>query len=469
VRQATCSGGQVPANVTASLAMGEALSVLFARLRGRFGGVLYRHHIPADDGEDLVQTTLLLAVAKWNHIRDPEAWLIGTLHKRCILYWRTRWSHTEYTRPFEELDREPSVEPDQTHRERFADLGKVWHCLPPAQRKLLLLRFREGMSPREAAQAVGLAYSSVRKTTNRACERLREALGTAPPRGTPGGQRAPRRPAAAPGLAKRLRAEGGAAAAWMAAVDAFTAVKAPHLRAQHLRDLAGAGIALGLPSLAELRIEDLPCFRLTLAGKAPALRSQILYSLRSFLLWAGERGDHALQPDAVCQALRVGETFRREAAGTQASAEWRAAVAAFLAVSTVSAHTQRQYRHHLFKAGAAMEWPALAAVTESDLLAFRAALLADGRAAGTHYGQLVVVRCFLLWVREQGGMAVHREVIRAVLQSWDPRRQRPPLADGAGRAAPTPALAQLAGHAAAREAHCGEDLAGDRAPRGGPA
>src|ERR1700674_1633045 len=176
--------------------------------------------------------------------------------------------------------------------------------------------------------------------------------------------------AAGRGAGEELRAEGGAAAAWMAAVDAFTAVRAPRLRAQHLRDLAAAGGALGPPSLAELRIEDLACFRRTLADKAPATRSQILYSLRSFLLWAGERGDYALQPDAVCQALRVGETFRREAAGTQASAEWRAAVEAFLAASTVSAHTLRQYRHHLFKAGAAMKWPALAAVTESDLMAF---------------------------------------------------------------------------------------------------
>lgn len=469
MRQATCSGGQVPADVTASLAMGEALSALFARLRGRFGGVLYRHHIPADDGEDLVQTTLLLAVAKWNHIRDPEAWLIGTLHKRCILYWRARWSQIEHTRPCEEWDREPSVEPDQTRRERFADLGKVWHRLPPVQRKLLLLRFREGMSPREAARAVGLAYSSVRKTTNRACERLREALGTAPPRGTPGGHRAPRQAAVGPGLAKRLRAEGGAAAAWMAAVDAFTVLREPHLRAQHLRHLAGAGVAIGPPSLAELSIEVLACFRLNLADKAPALRSQILYSLRAFLLWLGERGDHALPSDAVCQALRVGETLRREAAGTQASAEWRAAVEAFLAASSVSAHTQRQYRHHLFKAGAAMEWPALAAVMESDLVAFRSALLADGRAAGTHYGELVVVRCFLLWVREQGGMAVHREVIRAVLQSWDPRRQGPPLPDGSGRAAPAPSLARPTGHAAAREAPFSEDAAEGRGPSGGRA
>jgi hypothetical protein len=62
----------------------------------------------------------------------------------------------------------------------------------------------------------------------------------------------------------------------------------------------------------------------------PALRAPILYSLRSFLLWAGERGDHALHPDAVREALRVGKTIRREAAGKGATAEWSAAVRAFL-------------------------------------------------------------------------------------------------------------------------------------------
>lgn len=322
MQQATCRGSQERADIEASPAMGEALPVLFARLRGRFGGVLYRHHIPVDDGEDLVQTTLLLAVAKWNDIRNPEAWLIGTLHKRCILYWRARNTHTEVTRTFEELDSEHGVEPDQARRERFADLGKVWHCLPPVQRKLLLLRFQEGMKPREAAQAVGLACSSVRKTTSRACERLRKALGAAPPR-TPFRRRPPRQPAAAPALAKGLRAEG-------------------------------------------------------------------------------------------------------------ASAEWRAAVEAFLATSPVSAHTRRQYRYHLFRAGAAAEWPALAEVSESDLLALRAAILADGRAPGTHFCEFVVVRCFLLWVGEQGWIAVDRDVIRVVLRSWDPRRQRSPRADGAG-------------------------------------
>ena len=424
---ATCSGrASVRADDRASQEIGDVLPALSARLRRRFGGVLYRYGIPADDGEDLVQTTLLLAVAKWHDIRDPERWLIGTLQKRCIIYWRAHRSQTEHTRPLEEWDRELGVEADQTRRERFADLGKVWHLLAPAHRKLLLLRFQEGLSTREAAQAVGLAYSGVRKTTNRACERLREALATAPPRETPPGQGAPRQPAAAPALANRLRAEGGAAAAWMAAVDGFTAAKAPYLRTQVSRDLAAAGVALGVPSLTELRIEQLAAFRLTLAGKAPGLRSQILCRLRSFVLWAGECGDHALAPDAVREALLVGKTIKREAAGTAATDDWRAAVEGFLTVATVTARTQRQYRCHLFHAGAVFGWRPLAELTGSDLLAFRAALLADGRSAATHAYHLVVLRCFLMRAWEQGWLTIDQDVIREVLRGWDSRREGPP-------------------------------------------
>ena len=409
----------------ASQDIGHVLPALSARLRRSFRGVLYSYGIPADDGEDLVQTTLLLAVAKWNDIRDPEAWLLGTLRKRCILYWRTRRSHMEYTRPIEEMDREYSVEPDQTRRQLFADLEKVWHHLPPTQRKLLFLRFREGMNPGEAAQEVGLAQNSVRKTTQRAIDRLREVLGMTPPQPSQSRRppRAPRLRGAA--VMKRLRAKGDAGAAWLAALEAFAAVKAPHLRAQLLRCVAAAGIALGPPRLAELNIEHLAALRLALAGRSPRLRAEIFYSLRSFLLWASERGDHALQPDAVRQALRVGKTIRGEAPGKGATAGWSAAVRAFLAAATMTAPTRQQYRYHLLTAGAALGWRPLAELTESDLLVFRAVLLADGRAAGTHLCALIALRRFLVWAWEQGWLAIDRNFIQVVLQGWDSRQEGP--------------------------------------------
>ncbi len=143
----------------------------------------------------------------------------------------------------------------------------------------------------------------------------------------------------------------------------------------------------------------------------------------------------ALQPDAVREALRVGKTIRREAAGKGATAEWSAAVDAFLAASTVTAPTRQQYRCHLFAAGTVFGWRPLVELTEYDLLAFRAALLADGRAGGTHLVALLVVRCFLVWAWEQGWIGIDREVFRVVLQGWDSRRKGPLAPAGSGRSA----------------------------------
>jgi RNA polymerase sigma factor (sigma-70 family) len=315
VRQQICSSqGQPPGAVGASQPIDEVLPALYARLRKRLGCMLYKHHIPLEDAEDLVQTTLLLAVARWKEIRNPEAWLLGTLHNRCIIYWRERMPE-DCTRQLDESDLARGVEPDQTRCDSLADLGKVWHLLSPVQQRLLTLRYGEGLSPREAAKATGLACGSVRKTAHRAVARLREALALPPP-SRPGGrgQWGRRQPAAEPRIAWRLRVKGGAAAAWMAAVDVFAPLRAPHLAVQLVRDLAAAGLGLGPPPLAELGVEDLERYRLSVDGRTPRTRARMLYSLRSFLLWAGERGDHALRADAVCGALRVGKRIRVPAA-----------------------------------------------------------------------------------------------------------------------------------------------------------
>jgi len=183
VQPPTCSHTPAPTDASARHSIDDVLPALYARLRSRVDGVLYRHRIPPEDSEDLVQTALLFAVTKWESIRDPEAWLLGTVHKSCLLYWRTRRSYAEGTRQLVESDLERGVEPDHGRRDCLVDLAKVWHHLTPAQRTLLILRYQEGMSPGEAAQAMGLASSSVRKIAQRAFDRLREALDTAPTRG----------------------------------------------------------------------------------------------------------------------------------------------------------------------------------------------------------------------------------------------------------------------------------------------
>jgi RNA polymerase sigma factor (sigma-70 family) len=428
VRQQSCKRqGEAREGVGASQTVDDVLPAIYAQLRARLGRVLYRHRIPPEDAEDLVQTTLLLAVAQWNKIRNPEAWLLGTLHKRCILYWRARMPERERTRQLDDLDLNRGVAPDQHRRDWLADLAKVWHHLSPTHRRLLTLRYDQGLTSKEAADATGLAFGSVRKTTLRAVERLRGALTLAPPprsggRGQPATAEVglvPRQPAAAFAMAAQLRGAGGAAAAWIAAVDVFVSLKPLHLRGNLARDLAAAGLGLGPPPLAEMGAGDLERYRLSVSDRAPWVRAHMLYSLRSFLLWAGERGEHALPADSVCEALRVGQTIRLPAAPrAEAAAEWVASADAFLASSWLAASTRRLYRQHLMAAGATLGRRPLAELSESDLLAFRAALLADGRAAGTHLSVLTAVRCFLAWTAEQGGHAIDLDVIRVALRGW---------------------------------------------------
>jgi len=319
VRQQTSSTqGEAPRGVGASHDIDDVLPALYARLHKQAGRVLYKRHIPSEDAEDLVQTTMQLAVAKWKEIRNPGAWLLGTLRNRCVIYWRRRLPE-ECTRQLNEADLERGVEPDQTRVDLLADLGRVWHLLSPAHRRLLTLLYEAGLSPREAAEAMGLASTSVRKTAHRAIGRLREALALAPPP-KPGGRRRPARqpPPAnlsivqgnADGTPIRLpAAQGtGAAGTWIASVDAFLAASklTTPTRRHYRHHLIGAGTTLGWPPLAELTASDLLVFREALLadGRSAGTHICVLVALRGFISWAAEQGRNRMDPDVIRQQLR---------------------------------------------------------------------------------------------------------------------------------------------------------------------
>lgn len=403
----------------------DALPELYQRLRPRLRRVLRGYRVPPQDAEDLVQTAFLLAIARWDQLRDPEAWLVGTLKKRCILYWRRRLVNEERQVQLSEWDLARDEEPRDDLRDRRCDLGKAWHQLTRAQRNLLSLRFLLGMSPQEVAQAMGLAHSSVRRTAYRALEQLRGELGTRRPQ-KPARARGPRQMAAPP-LAARMRAAGGAAGAWMVAVDGFAALKAPHLRANAARYLAAAGVELGMPLLDELTPEDLRALPLALSARPASVRSQALYTVRAFLKWAGERGEHALETDAVSQALGLGEAAQEIATpSSQAEAEWSAAVDGFLAASNLAASTLKQYRYQLLAVRASLGQRPLAELAEGELVAFRTALLADDRTLGTQLGVLHAVRSFLVWAARQGLHGVREDALQAGLRGSCSWRRSPP-------------------------------------------
>ncbi len=293
-------------------ALDDALPALLARLRHHFARVLYKHCIPPEDAEDVVQTALLLAVAKWSEIREPEAWLLSTLHNRCILYWRKRKALSECTRQLEEPDLARGVEPVQRRRDYLADLGRVWHRLSATEQRLLTLRYGAGLSTRETAAAMGLANSSVRKTAQRALERLRRALRTTPALPPAPRQRRLQQPAA-------IAASEPGAGAWLAAITPFLAAsKASALtRRQYRCHLLAAGAALAWRPLAGLSESDVLAFRAALLadGRSDGTHLCVLLAVRCFLAWAGQQGWHAMQGDAVRVALRGWNSRRKEPLG----------------------------------------------------------------------------------------------------------------------------------------------------------
>ena len=142
--------------------------------------ILSSHRIPPQDAEDIVQTALLALTASWDDVRDPGAWLCGTLRRCCLGYWRER---RRFAQRFEELDGlalELGVESGRSRRDLLIDLDRALAKLPPSHRRLLVLRYRLGFKTDEAAQAVGLASGSVRQTVRRSLARLSTAVHETP-------------------------------------------------------------------------------------------------------------------------------------------------------------------------------------------------------------------------------------------------------------------------------------------------
>jgi RNA polymerase sigma factor (sigma-70 family) len=155
------------------------LPELCAQLEPELRRILRSSRIPFEDAEDLLQTTLVFALRKWHEIREPKAWLLGTLGNRCTLYWRERRRQGLRYEPLDPWEPALAVAPAQERRAMLLDLEMLARRLPARQRAILFLRYRQGLRETELARATGLARSSVRKTLHRAVSRLRSAMASA--------------------------------------------------------------------------------------------------------------------------------------------------------------------------------------------------------------------------------------------------------------------------------------------------
>ncbi len=141
---------------------------LLERVEPRLKGLLWSYRIPTDDAADLFQDTFFSLLYTAHEINDPEAWLLGTLKRKCLMYWRKR-RRSLYNAVDETLLEwlATPLAPPQEREQLLADLESLIERLPPKCRKVLRLRFLIGFEPQEVAEQLGYSATSMGKITHR--------------------------------------------------------------------------------------------------------------------------------------------------------------------------------------------------------------------------------------------------------------------------------------------------------------
>jgi len=151
---------------------------LLRRAEPRLKRLLAVYNIPFEDADDVLQQALLALLYQWDQVRDPEAWLLGTLKRHCLMYWRRhrRQLYSAVDSTILEWLSEP-VAPPQERVHLIQDLKNLIERLPSRCRSLLEMRFQLGYDPSEIAHRLGYRDSSIGKITTRCLAALsREML-----------------------------------------------------------------------------------------------------------------------------------------------------------------------------------------------------------------------------------------------------------------------------------------------------
>jgi RNA polymerase sigma factor (sigma-70 family) len=146
-------------------------------VRPRLKRLLTLWNIPPEDSEDLLQDSVIALVFRWNQVRDPESWLVGTTRRHCLMYWRRIRRQVYQAVDLETLERlSPSEAPQQERGDLWADLDDLIEQLPERCRQVLHLRFRLGLESTEIARELVYRESSISKITNRCLAALSRKL-----------------------------------------------------------------------------------------------------------------------------------------------------------------------------------------------------------------------------------------------------------------------------------------------------
>lgn len=156
--------------------LGDPLLEVLERVRPAFDAIRRAFGIRAEDGEDLLQETLVLYCRKQSRIELPEAWLRTVFRNQCRRYLRRRrleiataqeLAHTGLPR-----QRTRTASREILIHEVLTALGE----LSEKEQRLVRGRYFEEIEPQDLAQRLGVRPSSLKKMAARTRVKLRKLL-----------------------------------------------------------------------------------------------------------------------------------------------------------------------------------------------------------------------------------------------------------------------------------------------------
>ena len=132
----------------------------------------------ADRADDLVQDTLMRAVAKahlWQAGTDLRAWLFTIMHNQYVNMVR-RAIREKATIDIDQMSSSLVATTDPTGSRQLRELERALGFLPNEQREVILLVGLEGMSYESAAQILNVPVGTVRSRLSRGRDALRRLM-----------------------------------------------------------------------------------------------------------------------------------------------------------------------------------------------------------------------------------------------------------------------------------------------------
>jgi RNA polymerase sigma factor (sigma-70 family) len=175
--RSACSGRDETMNAADNAPLETSLEQFLDHVQPQLKLLFARHRIPAQDTEDILQQTLLALVYQWNNVRDPEAWLFGTVRNKCRLYWRDRRRTLYEAVDAAVLEWLAAPQPPaQEKQSLWSDFETLVDRLPERCRNVLRMRYGLGYDPPEIADHLGYSRASISKVTTRCLAALTHQL-----------------------------------------------------------------------------------------------------------------------------------------------------------------------------------------------------------------------------------------------------------------------------------------------------